>query len=49
MLGEMCVVLFDEPDGSRMTPSPLVTIFSGLVLYALRAVFTQYGFTAVLG
>ena len=32
-----------------MTPLSSVTIFSGLVLYALRAALTQHGFTVVLG
>ena len=32
-----------------MTHLPFVTIFSGLVLYALRAWHTQYGFTGCLG
>ena len=32
-----------------MTYLPFVTIFSGLVLYTLRARVTQYGFTNLLG
>ena len=35
MLGEMCVVLFDEPDGSRRSGLLLVTVFfAGCLIFS---------------